>query len=111
MSSKIVTAHGGGKNVMSGSGLIPVAGMIRDTKIGMKSLPKEHMAGLIASTLGVVPPPPSGMVRDTIPPKLRYAPGMLHKIPSAEKVETVSKMNVGIPYSGRKSGYGGARRH
>lgn len=110
MSSYLVTAHGGGKNVMSSSGRIPLEGLIRNTKAGMKPVPKQHMEGLIASTLGFVPPPPSGMITETIPSGLKKAPGMLHKIPVAERMETVSKMNVGVPYSGSKSGYGGSRR-
>ena len=106
----MVTAHGGGKNVSSKTGILSTSGMIHDTKSShSKLLSEKGLEGLIENTTGVPKDLPSdGMIVDTIPSSMRSTPAMA--VPMSERSKTVSKMTVGIPYSGPSSGYGSASK-
>jgi hypothetical protein len=112
MSAAMIRAHGGYKNIVStqrGGGLI-LSGIIRDTManspaaVHMKSL--ENM---IANTTGIPRERPimEGVIASTVPAHMRDVPELQ---PVHEKDMTASKMASGIPYAGKKSGYGMAQK-
>jgi hypothetical protein len=110
MSAAMIKAHGGSKVIQSDKGGgIDTGGLIHDTKAGM---PKDvHMKGLdrlISQTTGIVREKPimSGVLTNTTGPR-KDVPE-LHKVAKDQVGKTVSKMAVGGPYSGPKSGYGKA---
>lgn len=111
MSSAMVRAHGGSKDIVSSArgGGIVLGGILKDTTMNspaavhMKSLEK-----LIAQTTGVPRERPimEGVIAATVPSGMRDTPEMM---PNHEKDMTASKMTVGVPYAGMKSGYGMAQ--
>ena len=110
----MVKAHGGSKDMVStqkGGGLV-MGGIISKTTTGV-DMP-VHMRGLdrlISQTTGVPKKEPlmEGVIASTIPAHMKPVPE-LHKVPAREIGKTDSKMSVGMPYSGPKSGYGMASK-
>ena len=112
MSAAMIRAHGGSKDIVStqrGGGVI-LSGIIRDTTanspqaVHMKSLEK-----VISQTTGVPREKPimEGVIAATVPAHMKDTPE-LH--PTHEQDATASKMAVGVPYAGKKSGYGAAEK-
>lgn len=103
MSAYMVKEHGQGKTM---GGIISKTTTGVDMPVHMKRLDR-----LISNTTGV--PRGStmmeGVLASTIPAHMKSVPE-LHKVPAREVGKTDSKMAVGTPYSGSKSGYGMASK-
>lgn len=112
MSAAMIKSHGGSDSIVSTQrkgGLI-LSGIVQDT---MANTPKNvHMRSLenmVSQTTGV-PRAESvmdGVISATVPADRRSSPELQ---PMHGKDKTASKMSVGIPYAGDKSGYGMAQR-
>ena len=108
MSAAMVRAHGGSKDVVSsqrGGGLI-LSGILKDTTMNSpKAAHMKSLEKLVAQTTGVPRERPvmDGVIASTIPAHMKDVPE-LH--PVHEKDATASKMAAGVPYAGKKSGYG-----
>lgn len=107
MSSALVRAHGGSKDILTQrSESISKGGILTNTMANVPRL--EHMKSierLVSKTTGIPRERPimEGVIDSTIPEHMKDVPE-LHKV--HEKNKTVSKMAAGLPYSGPKSGYG-----
>lgn len=116
MSSAMVRAHGGSKDIVSsqrGGGIV-LGGILKDTMVNspravhMKSLEK-----LVSQTTGVPREEPimDGVIAATVPAHMKDVPE-LHAVPKSEHGKTDSKMSVGGTYAGKRSGYGeGGKKH
>lgn len=100
----MIKAHGGGGNMMGGIISKTTTGV--DMPVHMKGLDR-----LISNTTGIPKKEPvmEGVIASTIPQSMRSMPE-LHKLPAREVGKTDSKMSVGGPYAGPKSGYGMASK-
>ena len=105
MSSAMVKAHGGSKNIVSaqrGEGIM-LGGIISKTTTGM---PKDvHMRGLnrlISQTTGIPREKPimEGVIASTIPTHMKDTPE-IHKVPAAEVGKTKPKREGQVPYAGK----------
>lgn len=112
MSSALVKAHGGSKDIVStqrGGGLV-LQGIIRDTMVNSpKAVHMKSLANLVSQTTGIPREKPimEGVIAATVPAHMRDVPEM-H--PVHTKDATASKMAAGASYSGPKSGYGAAEK-
>ena len=112
MSAAMVRAHGGSQDIVSTQrkgGLI-LSGIVRDTMANSpKAVHMKSLEGLVSQTTGVPREEPlmEGVIASTVPAHMKDVPE-LH--PVHEKDATASKMAVGLPYSGPKSGYGMAKK-
>lgn len=114
MSAMMIRAHGGSKSIKSveGGGSLVLGGLITKTTTGVQEdVDMKKMDRLIANTTGLMGGRPAmdGVIASTIPSSMRDVPE-LHKVPAREVGKTNSKMGVGVPYSGKKSGYGAASK-
>ena len=105
MSSAMVKAHGGSKNIVSaqrGEGIV-LGGIIEKTTTGV---PKDvHMRGLsrlISQTTGVPREKPimEGVIASTIPEHMKDTPE-IHKVPKSEVGKTKPKREGQVPYAGK----------
>ncbi len=112
MSSAMIRAHGGSKDVVAtarGGGIV-LAGILKDTTMNspravhMKSLEK-----LVSQTTGVPREKPimDGVIASTVPSHMRDVPELQ---PNRDSNKSDSKMAVGGTYSGPRSGYGMAEK-
>jgi hypothetical protein len=110
MSSAMVKAHGGTKNMVStqrGEAVV-LGGILRNTT---GNSPKEahmkHLDTLISKTTGVDSASPviSGVLTKTIPMGEEFTPEF-HKVSKSDKTHTPREMAVGMTYAGKVSGYG-----
>ena len=115
MSSKLVTAHGGSRSITSveGGGSLVLGGLISRTTKGVQDdVHMKSLDRLIANTTGI-PRGESmmeGVLASTIPEHMRVVPEY-HKIPARDVGKTDSRMGTGVPYAGKKSGYGAASKN
>lgn len=115
MSSAMVMAHGGSKNVVSTQrkGGLVLSHIIKDTTANSpKAVHMKGLEGLLSQTTGVPRERPimEGVIAATVPTHMRDVPE-LHPVPASEQGKTDSKMAVGTSYAGDKSGYGGGGGH
>lgn len=105
MSSSMVKAHGGSKNIISaqrGEGLV-LGGIIEKTT---KNTPQDvHMRGLsklIANTTGVPKEKPimEGVIASTVPMHMKDTPE-IHKVPKQDVGKTKPKREGQVPYAGK----------
>ena len=109
----MVRSHGGSRDIVTTQrkGGLLLSGIVTDT---MANSPKKvHMRSLenlVANTTGVPREEPimEGVIASTVPTHMRDVPELQ---PMHDKNATISKMSVGAPYSGPKSGYGDAKRN
>ena len=106
MSSSIVKAHGGSKNMVSAQKgeAIVLGGIIHDTKAHMPRDVKEaHLDRLITNTTGIPREKPimEGVLASTIPSHMKAVPEF-HKVPKHDVGKTKSKRMGQVPYAGPK---------
>jgi hypothetical protein len=112
MSAAMIKSHGGSKDIVSTQrkGGLVLTGIVRDTMANSpKNVHMRSLENLVSQTTGV-PRAESvmeGVISATVPADRRDVPE-LHPVHETDK--TASKMSVGIPYAGRKSGYGQAQK-
>lgn len=110
MSSAMVRAHGGSKDIVSsqrGGGVI-LSGILKDTTMNSpKAVHMKSLEKLVAQSTGVPRERPimDGVIASTIPSHMKDVPE-LHPVPAREVGKTDSKMAAGGTYAGKKSGYG-----
>ena len=105
MSSKMVKAHGGSKNIVSAQRgeAVVLGGIVDKTTTGV---PKDvHMRGLsrlVSQTTGVPREEPimEGVIASTIPAHMKDTPE-LHKVPKHEIGKTKPKREGQVPYAGK----------
>ena len=112
MSAAMVKAHGGSKNLISTQrkGGVLVSGILTDTTANSpRVVAMRSLDNLVMNTTGMVGGRPvmEGVITTTVPASRRDAPELM---PEHGKDATGSKMAVGVPYSGDKSGYGMAKK-
>jgi hypothetical protein len=108
MSAAMVRAHGGSKDIVSTQrkGGLVLSGIVRDTMANSpKAVHMKSLENMVAQTTGMPRERPlmDGVIASTVPAHMKDVPE-LH--PVHEQDKTASKMSVGVPYAGRKSGYG-----
>lgn len=106
----MVRAHGGSKDIVSTQrkGGLVLSGIVRDTMANSpKAIHMKSLENMVAQTTGMPRERPlmDGVIAATVPAHMKDVPE-LH--PNHEKDKSASKMGVGVPYAGRKSGYGKA---
>ena len=107
----MVRAHGGSKDIVSTQrkgGLI-LSGIITDTKANSpKVVHMKSLEGLVSKTTGIPREEPvmEGVIKATVPAHMRATPELM---PMHTEDKTASKMAVGVPYAGTKSGYGAGK--
>jgi len=112
MSAYMVKAHGGSKDIVSTQrkgGLI-LSGIVKDTMANSpKAVHMKSMENLVSQTTGIPRERPimEGVIASTVPAHMKDTPELQ---PVHEKDATASKMAVGVPYAGTKSGYGQAEK-
>lgn len=110
MSAALVKAHGGSKTITTSKGMaVSESGIVHDTKSGAPhDIRMKGLDRLVAQTTGLVREKPimAGVLTKTTGDR-KDVPE-LHKVAKGDVGKTNSKMGVGIPYSGPKSGYGRA---
>lgn len=104
----MVRAHGGSKDIVSTQrkGGLVLSGIVRDTMANSpKAIHMKSLENMVAQTTGMPRERPlmDGVIASTVPAHMKDVPE-LH--PVHEQDKTASKMSVGVPYAGRKSGYG-----
>jgi hypothetical protein len=115
MSSAMIRSAGGSRDIVSTqrrSGLV-LSGIIQNTMANSpKAVHMKSLENLVANTTGVSRGEPvmEGVIAATVPAHMRDTPE-LHPVPKHEVGKTDSKMSVGGPYSGPKSGYGTGGGH
>lgn len=103
MSSSIIQAHGGSKDIIGQKGQV-VGGILRDT---MQNVPRDikekHLDRLISQTTGVPREKPlmEGVIDSTIPKHMKDVPE-LHKVASHDVGKTQPKRMGQVPYAGKK---------
>jgi hypothetical protein len=100
----MIKAHGGGNMIGGILGKTTTTGV--DMPVHMKGMDR-----LIRQTTGMVQGESAmdGVIASTVPASMRAVPE-LHKVSAKDIGKTDSRMGVGIPYAGKKSGYGAASR-
>jgi hypothetical protein len=106
MSSKMVKAHGGSKNIVSAQRgeAIVLGGIVHDT---MANTPKDvHMRGLdrlISQTTGIPREEPimEGVISATVPANRKDTPEY-HKVAKHEQGKTKAMRQGQVPYAGPK---------
>lgn len=112
MSSAMVKAHGGSKDIVSSTrgGGIVLSGILRDTTVNSpKAVHMKSLEKLLTQTTGVPREKPimEGVIASTVPVHMKDVPELM---PNHERDATASKMASGVPYAGMKSGYGMAQK-
>lgn len=112
MSSALVRAHGGSKDIVSTQrkGGLVLSGIVHDTMANSpRAVHMRSLEGLVSQTTGIPRERPimEGVIASTIPAHMRAVPE-LHPVHETDK--TASKMAAGVPYAGPKSGYGMAEK-
>jgi hypothetical protein len=108
----MIRAHGGSKDIVStarGGGIV-LSGILHDTTMNSpKAVHMKSLEKLIGQTTGVPREKPimEGVISATVPAHMKSSPELM---PVHDKDATASKMAVGGPYTGPKSGYGMAER-
>jgi hypothetical protein len=111
MSSAMLRAHGGSKDIVSSArgGGVVLSGILNDTTMNSpKAVHMKSLERLIAQTTGIPRERPimEGVIASTVPSGMRDTSEMM---PNREMDKTASKMASGVPYAGMKSGYGMAQ--
>lgn len=106
----MVRAHGGSKDIVSTQrkGGLVLSGIVRDTMANSpKAIHMKSLENMVAQTTGMPRERPlmDGVIAATVPAHMKDVPELQ---PVHEKDKSASKMGVGVPYAGRKSGYGKA---
>ena len=105
MSSAMVTAHGGSKDILSQRGeSITLGGIIHNTMANSpKDVKEKHLDRLISQTTGTPREKPimDGVLTSTVPTSRKDVPE-LHKVPSHDIGKTKSKRMGQVPYQGPK---------
>lgn len=105
MSSSIVKAHGGSKNIIGSKGEgIVLSGIITDTTVGSgREVKERHLDRLITQTTGIPREKPlmDGVIDSTIPAHMKDVPEF-HKVPAKEVGKTHAKRMGQVPYAGPK---------
>ena len=105
MSSSIVKAHGGSKDIISaqrGEGIV-LGGIITDTMANSPKQVKEaHLDRLITQTTGIPREKPvmEGVLESTIPEHMKIVPEY-HKVAKHEIGKTQAKRMGQVPYAGK----------
>jgi hypothetical protein len=106
MSSKLVKAHGGSKNLVSveGGGAMMLGGILSKTTTNTQA--DVHMKGLsrlIAQTTGIPRKEPvmEGVIESTIPSHMKSVPEY-HSVPKSEQGKTQAKRMGQVPFAGPK---------
>lgn len=104
MSSSIVKAHGGSKNIIGSKGeSITLGGILHDTtKNSQKDVREKHLDRLITQTTGIPREKPimEGVLASTIPEHMKDVPE-LHKLAKHEVGKTQAKRMGQVPYAGK----------
>ena len=106
MSSSMVKAHGGSKNIVSAQRgeAIVLGGIVTNT---MVNTPKDvHMRGLdrlVSNTTGIPRNEPvmEGVIASTVPAHMKDTPEY-HKVPAHEQGKTKAMRMGQVPYAGPK---------
>jgi hypothetical protein len=112
MSSAMVKAHGGSAGMVTTQrkgGLI-LSGIVRDTMANSpKAVHMRSLENMVVQTTGMPRDKPvmEGVIASTVPAHMRDVPE-LHAV--HDKDMSASKMAAGVPYAGRKSGYGKGKK-
>lgn len=106
MSSMMVKAHGGSKNLVSveGGGAMMMSGILSKTTTNVpKDAHMKQLSRLIAQTTGIPRKEPvmEGVIESTVPSHMKPVPEYI-KLPSREVGKTKSKRLGQIPYQGPK---------
>ena len=115
MSSAMIRAHGGSKDIVSTQrkgGLI-LTGILKDTTINSpRAVHMKSLENLVAQTTGIPREEPimDGVIASTVPAHMKDVPE-LHPVPARDIGKTDSKMSVGASFAGPKSGYGTGGGH
>lgn len=103
MSSAMVKAHGGSKDLITSSGAMSMSGIIHDTMVNVpKDIKEKHLDSLISKTTGVpmAKPVMDGVITKTTPES--KAVPEYHKVPDKEVGKTQAKRMGQVPYAGKK---------
>jgi hypothetical protein len=103
MSSALVKAHGGAKNMLGSKGQVNTSLFVTDTKVGkMKSASASHLGLLISNTTGMPAGKPvmEGVITDTKSGMKDKNVPELHKVSGRGK--TQPKRQGQVPYAGSK---------
>lgn len=104
MSSSIVTAHGGSRDIISSKGeSVMAGGILKNTMVNSpKDVKEKHLDRLIANTTGTPREKPimDGVLASTIPAHMKDVPE-LHKVPKHEVGKTHAKRMGQVPYAGK----------
>lgn len=111
----MIRSHGGSRDIVSTQrkgGLI-LSGLIQDTMANSpKAVHMRSLEGLVSQTTGVPRDRPvmDGVIASTVPASMKDTPE-IHDVPKRDIGKTDSKMAMGVPYAGPKSGYGTGGGH
>ena len=105
MSSAMVTAHGGSKDIIGSKGeSIMASGIIKNTMANSpKDIKEKHLDRLIANTTGIPREKPimDGVLTSTVPSGRKDVPE-LHKVSSHDVGKTKTKRMGQVPFAGPK---------
>lgn len=102
MSSALITAHGGSKDIITqrGEGIM-AGGIIKDTMVNSpRDVKEKHLDRLIAQTTGIPREHPimEGIISVTVPKHMKDVPE-LHKV--NDKGKTQPRTMGQVPYAGK----------
>ena len=103
MSSSIVKAHGGSRDILGAKGQV-VGGILTNTmQNSPKDVKEKHLDRLISETTGTPKGKPimDGIISSTIPKHMKDVPE-LHKVAKDEQGKTQAKRMGQVPYAGSK---------
>jgi hypothetical protein len=102
MSSALITAHGGSKDIITQRGEgITLGGIIKDTMVNSpRDIKEKHLDRLIAQTTGIPREHPimEGIISATVPKHMKDVPE-LHKV--HDKGKTQPRTMGQVPYAGK----------
>lgn len=102
MSSSLVMAHGGSRDITGQKGQI-IGGIIKDTMVNSpRDVKEKHLDRLIAETTGLPREKPimDGILASTIPEHMKDVPE-LHKVAKHDVGKTQAKTMGQVPYQGK----------
>lgn len=104
MSSSIVKAHGGSRDIIGqkGEGIV-LGGIIHNTMMNApRDVKEKHIDRLITQTTGIPREKPvmEGVIASTIPKHMKDVPE-IHKVASHEVGKTKTKRMGQVPYAGK----------
>lgn len=102
MSSSIVKAHGGSRDILGARGQV-VGGILTNTmQNSPKDVKEKHLDRLISQTTGTPMGKPimDGIIDSTIPMHMKDVPE-LHKVAKGEQGKTHAKRMGQVPYQGK----------